>query len=350
MIGRLFNGLKKAVHGLRYGESLEPDETVVLFPQCASRIGGNRWRVPLHGWVVELEQGSISRRLGQHGVLGALDLLDVVEDQIMTDEYRQRLNWFMADREMNKRLQFDIGQQSYISPRSPPNGHIKFTVEFETAEAAGSIIDYRVADHPPGQFQLVDDHGLSVISDIDDTIKISNVTDKKQLVKGFFFDDYHVVPGMPELYHQIQQQHDACFHYVSASPWQLYPSLAPLLKDYYPFGSLSQRHFYVADRTFVQFFMSSKEYKINAIIDIMQRFPHRQYLLVGDSGERDAEVYAEVASQCPQQVCAIYIRRVDNDFSDVEYPLPGNIHMQYFSHPEEIVQSICRLTGEASSD
>ncbi|MEM7256535.1 MAG: phosphatase domain-containing protein, partial [Pseudomonadota bacterium] len=315
MMARLLGGVKKFVHGLRYGEALEPDETVVLFPQSASYIGGNRWRVPLHAWVVELEQGSVSRRLGQHSVLGALDLLDVIDNQPLTTEFRQRLNWFMADREMNKRLQINIGKQTFTSPRSPPNGHIKFTVEYHTDQVAGSVLNYGVEGHPPGQLQLVGNRGLSVISDIDDTIKISNVTDKKQLVKGFFFDDYHVVEGMPELYRRLQTQFGACFHYVSASPWQLYPTLAPLLQNHYPFGSLAQRHFYVADRSFVQFFMSSKAYKINAITDIIERFPDRQYLLIGDSGERDPQVYAEVANRYAQQVRAILIRRVDNDFS-----------------------------------
>ena len=335
--------LQRKWHSLRYGEPLEADETVVLFPQCASLIGGRRWCVPLHAWVVELEQGTLSRRLGQRSVLAALDLLDVVEDQALTESYRRRLNWFMADREMNKRLNITLGEQTFASPRSPPNGHIRFTVEYESTASAGSIIDYRVEGHPPGQVQLVGPTGLSVISDIDDTIKISNVTRKKQLVKGFFFDDYHVVPGMPALYQYLRQTHKVCFHYVSASPWQLYPSLSPLLKRYYPFGSVSQRHFYIADRSFLQFFMSSKQYKISAITDIIQRFPQRKYLLIGDSGERDAEVYAEIANRFPKQVQAIFIRRVDTENRDFKLSVPNHILMQYFSDPQEIMQPAVRI-------
>ena len=335
--------LKNNWLGLRHGEPLEPDETVVLFPQSAARIRAGVWRVPMHAWVVELEQGTWSRRLGHHGTLAALDLLDVVEDQPPTPRFRERLNWFMADREMNKRLNLTIGDSTFASPRSPPNGHIRFSVDYQTEAQAGAVIEYHADHRSAGRVQLVGEHGLSVISDIDDTIKISNVTDKKQLVKGFFFDDYKVVEGMPGLYQQLQQL-GACFHYVSASPWQLYPSLAPLLSRHYPFGSLSQRHFYIGDRSFARFFMSSKDYKLKAIVDIIERFPQRRFLLVGDSGERDPEVYAEVAALCPQQVKGILIRRVDGKPETA----PGHMQtlsvpVRYFDSPHEVSGFACDI-------
>ena len=42
----------------------------------------------------------------------------------------------------------------------------------------------------------------------------------------------------------------------------------------------------------------------------MADFPGRRFLLVGDSGERDPEVYAEVARRRPEQVTGIAIRQV----------------------------------------
>lgn len=347
---RVWHWLVRQLHGLRHGESLEPDETVVLFPQSAARVSANVWRVPLHAWVVELEKGSVSRRFGHRGTLGALDLLDIIEDQPLTTRFRDRLDWFMADREMNKRLQLAIEGTVFTSPRSPPNGHIRFSVDYQTEAQAGSVIEYHAENGAVGHIQLVGERGLSVISDIDDTIKVSNVTDKKQLVKGFFFDDYKVVDGMPALYRQLQE-FGACFHYVSASPWQLYPSLAPLLAEHYPFGSLSQRHFYIGDRSFVRFFMSSKDYKLKAISDIIERFPHRRFMLIGDSGERDAEVYAEVAALFPQQVKAILIRRVNSSAkSDPaaanDGDLTRHIQVRYFNQPQEVAGLACDIAAE----
>lgn len=345
---KLINWLPDLYRNIRDGEGLEPDETVVLFPQSAARLSPGVWRIPLHAWVVELEKGSISRRLGAHGTLRALDLLDIVDNQPLTTRFTDRLDWFMADREMNKRLQLTIGDQVFTSPRSPPNGHIRFTVDYHTEQEAGSVIEYNVGEVGVGRIQLVGETGLSVISDIDDTIKISNVTDKKQLVKGFFFDDYHVVEGMPKLYRQLQDL-GACFNYVSASPWQLYPSLVPLLDNNYPFGSLSQRHFYIGDRSFVRFFMSSKAYKLKAITDIIERFAKRQFVLIGDSGERDAEVYAEAAGLYPRQVAAIFIRRVGTNLTQANDTIRTSpVPVQYFDQPQQISAQLQQLATQLS--
>lgn len=344
MIKQMIRAVAVAVRGLRHGEALEPDETVVLFPQSASQIKPGVWQVPLHAWVVELEQGSITRRAGQRGVLAALDLLDVVDDPELTPRVRERLNWFMADREMNKRIEIRIGDQKFVSPRSPPNGHIRFTARYKSTAVNAAIVDTRVAGYASGRVQLVGEQGVSLISDIDDTIKISNVTDKKQLVRGFFFDDYHVVDGMPQLYWKLQQA-GVCFHYVSASPWQLYPSIAPLLEAHFPFGSLSQRHFYIADRSFVRFFMSSETYKINAISNIIERFPRRRFILVGDSGERDPRVYATIAQRHSTQIKAIFIRRVEGTAAKC-FTLPEGIIMQYFDEPSEINAAALAIAQE----
>ncbi len=63
-------------------------------------------------------------------------------------------------------------------------------------------------------------HGISVISDIDDTIKISNVLSKRLLLKHTFYTYFKPVEGMSDLYQKWSEQ-KCQFHYVSASPWQL---------------------------------------------------------------------------------------------------------------------------------
>ena len=321
---RCYEKLQWAYRCLRFGAAVQPDETVVLFPQCAAQKPGGGWIVPLHAWVVELETGSLSRRLGHRALFELLGLSGVTESEKNSPLFGKRLDWFMADREMNKRLRLQIDDQIHSSPRSPPSGHIKFSVEYHGAAPAGSIIEYRVVDaanreepvpRVSGQIQLVPVRGLSVISDIDDTIKTSHVTDKKELVRGIFFDDYKPVSGMPELYQQMAER-DVCFHYVSSSPWQIFPSLAPLLRKYYPAGSISLRHFYIASRSFIDFFRHSRRYKTQAISSLLERYPQRKFILIGDSGEKDPEIYCEICNRFVDQVKAILIRQVpvaDND-------------------------------------
>ena len=305
---------------LRYGSPVKADETVILFPQSASMDPAspptdNRWSVPVHAWVVEKESGTMSRLLGKRSVLSFLDLLGVINRQSATPLFENRISWFMADREINKKISVTLAGKKFRSPRTAPNGHVKFHIPYNGSAPDGSELRYQLDDLPAGaqsvegRVQLVASKGVSVVSDIDDTIKISHVTNKSSLVKGLFFDDYKPAPGMPEYYRELAVA-GACFHYVSASPWQLYPSLAPFLGKYFPFGCLSQRHFYIGDQSFVKFFRSSMQYKITTISRLLERYPLRQFILIGDSGEKDPEVYLQIAKHYPRQVSSILIREV----------------------------------------
>lgn len=310
---------------LRYGSPVKADETVVLFPQSAqikTEVGIRenaadkiQWVVPVHAWVVEKESGTFSRFFGRVSLLSFLDLIGVISRRTSTPVFENRLSWFMADREMNKKVQVVAGGETFVSPRTSLNGHVRFDITYSGDAPPGSIIKCQLKDLPEGKppvqgkVQLVPDEGLSVISDIDDTIKISDVTDRRQLVRGLFFDKYKPAPGMPGFYQNLLE-HGAMFHYISASPWQLYPSLQPFLEKYFPFGCLSQRHFYVGDKSFVDFFRSSMKYKIQTIENLLQRYPKRKFILIGDSGEKDPEVYLQVARSHPDQVREILIREV----------------------------------------
>jgi len=370
----MLSWLNSRYQWLRHGSPLQADETVLLFAQSASQADNGGWTVPLHLWVVELERGTLLRKLGQRAVLELLDLADVVDDeQSLTDTFKERIIWFMADREMNKRFQVTLDGQAFTTPRSPINGHIKFTAQYTGNATAGSILPYRLASDLANDFsglvQLVPKRGVSIISDIDDTIKISHVPDRKRLVKGMFFDESKPVPGMPDWYRQLAEA-GCCFHYVSASPWQLYPTLNDMRQTHFPFGSMSLRHFYVGDETFVDFFASSREYKLATIRQLLQRFPQRQFALVGDSGQEDPEVYTEIASEHPNQVAAILIRRVPIDSYDGDItatqldidnqrrwqqliaPLPEHIPFAVFDHPDELAAITNQLRGlsKANSD
>ena len=72
--------------------------------------------------------------------------------------------------------------------------------------------------------------GVSVISDIDDTIKISEVKDRKLLLQNTFFRPFQAVPGVPDKYRQWAEA-GVAFSSVSASPWQLYDPLANFFRQ-----------------------------------------------------------------------------------------------------------------------
>ncbi|KAJ1984478.1 hypothetical protein H4R34_000625 [Dimargaris verticillata] len=162
-----------------------------------------------------------------------------------------------------------------------------------------------------GVVDLIGPYGVSVISDIDDTIKISHVSrGKRALVEKALFQSCEAVPGMAELYRQWWQQ-GAHFHYVSNSPWQMLPTLRTFFNDHhFPPGSAHLKLWNSGDGSRVSFLQNPAEGKREAIREIIRDFPHRQFILVGDSGQMDMELYASISHEFPGQVVKIFIRDI----------------------------------------
>ncbi|MGL4369550.1 MAG: phosphatase domain-containing protein, partial [Spirochaetota bacterium] len=95
--------------------------------------------------------------------------------------------------------------------------------------------------------------GVSVISDIDDTVKISNVADKRELLKNTFYRPYRSVPGMSDLYSSWADK-GAVFHYLSGSPRQMYSLLAEFLaSEGFPPGEFRLKRADLSDGSIISF-------------------------------------------------------------------------------------------------
>jgi phosphatidate phosphatase APP1 len=106
----------------------------------------------------------------------------------------------------------------------------------------------------------------------------------------------------------------AAFHYVSSSPWQLYEPLAQFARDAgFPEGVFHMKKVRLKDRSILRLFDDPFDTKPPVIRELLERYPHRRFILVGDSGEKDPEVYGAIARQFPEQVMAIYIRDVTGE-------------------------------------
>ena len=329
-----------------HGSPLKLDEEVIFFPTSANQNDLGEWEVAIHAWVFELEENSFARKLGQETIGEVLECFNVTEAQTNSETFRQRLKWFLVDNERNKRLPLSFGELKQITPRTSANGHVNFITRLNS-NPDNNWISYSVetGDNDTrlfsGESQLIPTTGLSVISDIDDTIKISVVLDREALIQNIFFREYKISPGMPKLFKRLSEQ-GAFFHYVSASPWQLYPTLKPFMELHYPKGSYSLRYFRITDSSFVKFFLSSQDYKTVTIRNIIQRYPLHQFSLVGDSGENDPEVYARTYAEFPDNIQQILIRKVpgsdlsENRILNVTQNTPKE-KWAFFDHPDEII-------------
>ncbi|GAB7353846.1 hypothetical protein MBLNU459_g4212t1 [Dothideomycetes sp. NU459] len=202
--------------------------------------------------------------------------------------------------------------------------------------------------------------GWGLISDIDDTIKITQTPSAIGILKTTFVEDPRPVAGMPELYSHIQKALDPSFFYLSASPYNLYPFLRDFRKQHYPDGTIILRD---ASWQNLAGLISSlrinvQEYKVDRITKIHSWFPERTFICVGDSTQKDPESYGEAARRFPGWIKAIFIRRVENvsDVTDVnqhEKNAPERFQKAFegldsgiwhvFDEPAEVQEKISQL-------
>ena len=298
-----------------FASPLKQDEEVVLFPTSATRMASGQWELPLHHWVFEKEKNGIGRVVLRKVFSEVFESMDVSEKEAKSPLTQDRLAWFMVDNKWHKDITVAIDQQQQTVNlnKTSANGHAFTHVILDKKTNDKQWLNVTVKDAFKrsfvGEVQLIPETGFSVISDIDDTIKVSEVLDKKELVKNIIVRPYQATTGYPK-YFKVLKKAGAYFHYVSASPWQLYPSLSPFMAKNYPKGTISLRYFRLKDSSFIKFFQSSKAYKIKQISTIIKRYPKHKFLLIGDSGEHDPEVYAAIYKQFPENIKLIQIRAV----------------------------------------
>lgn len=177
-------------------------------------------------------------------------------------------------------------------------------VEFRAELPAGDRREF------VGRAQLVEPAGVSVISDVDDTIKHSNVPNRRDLFHNTFARSFKPVVGMPELYRDCHAA-GAVFHYVSASPWQLFGPLSEFWKaEGFPPGSFHLKRFRIRDTARKLRMSRQVPHKRAAIAPILDAFPQRKFLLFGDSGEQDPEIYGQFLRERSEQIAGVFIRGI----------------------------------------
>ncbi|KAH7097541.1 hypothetical protein BKA62DRAFT_833147 [Auriculariales sp. MPI-PUGE-AT-0066] len=158
--------------------------------------------------------------------------------------------------------------------------------------------------------------GFGVISDVDDTIKISNVLDKVKLVMNTFVEEPQPVAGMPALYASLQTSlNQPLFSYISGSPFHLFPFLDEFIGNTYPDGPKFLRNLTIFDLPKLVETLTDKQNTFKhktAVIDrLVDLYPKKKFVMIGDSTEQDPEIYAAAFARHPASVQCIWVRVVD---------------------------------------
>ncbi|KNE68106.1 hypothetical protein AMAG_13277 [Allomyces macrogynus ATCC 38327] len=187
----------------------------------------------------------------------------------------------------------------------------------ETSDADDGGVGAR--QEAPGVRQYV------VLSDIDDVLKITNVSSPWTGLVNTFANEYLPVRGMPNLFATWVQWAnasdsrmgpagaDVSFHYITGTPIPLFPGLGQFLAGYYPPGSVSLRPTtYFDPGSFMQLFkgVPNDPFRVQAMADVMDTFPNATALIVADTTLTSWQSYLRVVSRYQERVLCVYLRNL----------------------------------------
>ncbi|MCA1688025.1 MAG: DUF2183 domain-containing protein [Actinobacteria bacterium] len=161
---------------------------------------------------------------------------------------------------------------------------------------------------------------VGIISDIDDTVVRSSATNVLKMAWIVLLNNARTrlpFEGVAAFYGALQRGADGRGHnpifYVSSSPWNIYDVLEDFLNVHgVPAGPLFLKDWSLT------VLGKHREHKLVIIRRLLRTYPELPFVLIGDSGEEDPEIYRQAVREHPGRVRAIYIRDVTTAERDAE--------------------------------
>ena len=178
----------------------------------------------------------------------------------------------------------------------------------------GEVFDYKCS----GEVMLPGKASFGIITDVDDTVLKTGLTSLLKL-KALYLTlarnafGRQAFQSVADFYRALQGGPDGNYSnpvfYVSNGPWNLYDLLADFLElNSMPKGPILLRDFGLSRRGR---FGLPPNHKPESIARILYAFPELPFILIGDSGERDTDVYMDIARRNPGRIIGIFIRDVE---------------------------------------
>lgn len=187
----------------------------------------------------------------------------------------------------------------------------------EPVQATGQVL----VPPPSAQF--------GVISDIDDTIVQTHATQLLRMARTVFLGNARTrlpFPGVAAFYRALHLGiNDTAsgttptnpLFYVSSSPWNLYDLLIEFFElQNIPIGPLFLRDWGISEVELLPTRHGS--HKLALIRQILDLYPRLPFILIGDSGQEDPEIYHQIVVEYPGRILAVYIRNVSRDLARSE--------------------------------
>lgn len=164
---------------------------------------------------------------------------------------------------------------------------------------------------------------VAIVSDLDDTVVKTGATNKLNFMSTVLLNNARSrvpFPGIAALYRALQEgladEDMNPIFYLSSSPWNLYAQFSGFMEAHnIPHGPIFLKDFGMSESKL--FKTGHTDHKAERIRGLLETYPSLDFVLLGDSGQKDPEIYREVVAQYPDRFRAVYIRDVTpNDRDD----------------------------------
>ncbi|RYC53839.1 hypothetical protein CHU98_g12371 [Xylaria longipes] len=271
----------------------------------------------------------VTAMFSQHSSSAVIDVVGAIADKINLDErdpsyktIEERLGPFVQDIKPGTHVKALYGGKSPM--KLGPSGHNGISSEIKRLPGGndGNLVPTfaRVPKGANGLLEMrtfyADAEGWGVISDIDDTIKVTQTSDPIGILRTTFIESPEPTPGMPQLYKHIHSliKPSSAWFYLSASPYNLYPFLRDFRQTHYPHGTIILRDssWMSVRGLLTTLTLGTEDYKVDRMEKIYSWLPRRRMICVGDSTQSDPEAYGEIYRRYPAWIKVILIRKVED--------------------------------------
>ena len=151
---------------------------------------------------------------------------------------------------------------------------------------------------------LVPSEGLTIVSDIDDILRVTKIYQPKEGLLNSFARPFTPWMNMPDIYANWSKSlPDFHFHYLTTTPEQVTRNYMEFIYNTYPGGSFDTRPLNFSD---VNATLSIRKALLNKVF---QTFPKRKFILVADTSNSDVmRAYPQMVTDFPGQVQCIFLR------------------------------------------
>lgn len=295
---------------------LKSDEIVQLQNSTAKTDASGNTQVRVHAWVYERERRPGARTLFAKYLGLELEAMSAAERVT----FSERAALFLVDVQKNKKLTLEASDGSTTRlAKTDSYGAVNQLVTLPIGKRDSLWENYSVQGPRvrfSGRALRVPNQGISIVSDIDDTIRATNVLNRREMLMNTFVRPLKAVPGMASLYQNAAALPAVRIHYVSNAPYALYPLVQQFLHGaQFPEGSMHLRAVSIKSNLWHKLLRleHANTHKTDAIESLLSDFPERTFVLIGDTGEQDPEIYGAIARKYPERVRMILLRDVTGD-------------------------------------